>query len=50
MAITGHKTEKEFLNYIGKDFNDLSKQMLEYWKEQKEKQDTGTIQNTKTAN
>lgn len=35
MSITGHKTEKEFLNYIGKDFNDLSKQMLGYWKKQK---------------
>jgi integrase len=23
MAVTGHKTEKEFLNYIGKDYNDL---------------------------
>ncbi|MDP9961273.1 tyrosine-type recombinase/integrase [Chryseobacterium lathyri] len=33
MAVTGHKTEKEFLNYIGKDFNDLSKQMFDYWKQ-----------------
>lgn len=36
MAVTGHKTEKEFLNYIGKDFNDLSKEMLNYWKREKE--------------
>lgn len=35
MAVTGHKTEKEFLNYIGKDFNDLSKEMLSYWKQMK---------------
>ena len=50
MAITGHKTEKEFLNYIGKDFNDLSKQMLEYWKQQKETETKEPQQNTKTAN
>jgi integrase len=50
MAITGHKTEKEFLNYIGKDFNDLSKQMLEYWKQQKETETIKPQQNTKTAN
>ncbi|MBL1219372.1 tyrosine-type recombinase/integrase [Chryseobacterium sp. L7] len=31
MAVTGHKTEKEFLNYIGKDFNDQSKEILNYW-------------------
>ena len=35
MAVTGHKTEKEFLKYIGKDFNDLSKQMFDYWKKEK---------------
>ena len=48
MAVTGHKTEKEFLNYIGKDYNDLSKQMLEYWKEQKEKE-TENIEKTKNT-
>ena len=48
MAVTGHKTEKEFLNYIGKDYNDLSKQMLEYWKEQKEKE-TDNIEKTKNT-
>ena len=32
MAVTGHRTEKEFLNYIGKDFNDQSKEILQYWK------------------
>lgn len=50
MAVTGHKTEKEFLNYIGKDFNDLSKQMLDYWKQQKESENKEPQQNTKTAN
>lgn len=37
MAVTGHKTEKEFLNYIGKDFNDLSMQMFTYWEEEEQK-------------
>ena len=50
MAVTGHKTEKEFLNYIGKDFNDLSMQMLDYWKQQKETETAEPQQNTKTAN
>lgn len=49
MAITGHKTEKEFLNYIGKDFNDLSKEMLSYWRKAKENDNTEP-QQTKTAN
>ncbi len=50
MSVTGHKTEKEFLNYIGKDFNDLSKQMLTYWKQEKENTDVEPQQSTKTAN
>ena len=50
MAVTGHKTEKEFLNYIGKDYNDLSKQMLEYWKQQRQNETAEPQQNTKTAN
>lgn len=50
MAVTGHKTEKEFLNYIGKDYNDLSKQMFDYWKQSKETETSATEQNTKTAN
>lgn len=49
MAVTGHKTEKEFLNYIGKGFNDLSKQMLEYWKKDKVTDDKEQ-QQIKTAN
>lgn len=32
MAVTGHKTEKEFLNYIGKDHNEYSKEILSYWR------------------
>jgi integrase len=39
MAVTGHKTEKEFLNYIGKDFNDLSMQMFGYWDKEDEKKE-----------
>ena len=50
MAIPGHKTAKEFLNYIGQDFNDLSMQMLDYWKQQKETETAEPQQNTKTAN
>ena len=50
MAITGHKTEKEFLNYIGKDFNDLSKEMLKYWNKPKETTTETETLETKTAN
>jgi hypothetical protein len=42
--------KKEFLNYIGKDYNDLSKQMLEYWKQQRQNETAEPQQNTKTAN
>ena len=31
MSVTGHKTEKEFLGYIGIDNNTLSEQMYKYW-------------------
>ena len=48
MAVTGHKTEKEFLNYIGKDYNDLSREMLTYWK--KEKETAEPQQKNKTSN
>lgn len=47
MAVTGHKTEKEFLNYIGKDFNDQSKEILNYWNSAKTTPET---ENAKTAN
>lgn len=49
MAVTGHKTEKEFLNYIGKDFNDQSKKILQYWKTSKQAEPE-TPPKTKTAN
>ncbi len=48
MSVTGHKTEKEFLNYIGKDFNDLSMEILNYWKTAQ--QTTEPENNVKTAN
>ena len=50
MAVTGHKTEKEFLNYIGKDFNDQSKEILQYWKTAQQKPEPETSTQTKTAN
>ncbi|WP_373708852.1 phage integrase SAM-like domain-containing protein [Kaistella sp.] len=31
MAVTGHKTEAEFLKYIGKGESELSDQMFDYW-------------------
>ena len=50
MAVTGHRTEKEFLNYIGKDFNDQSKEILNYWKTAQQTNETETAPETKTAN
>ena len=49
MAVTGHKTEKEFLNYIGKDFNDQSKKILQYWKTAQQAEPEAPSK-TKTAN
>jgi integrase len=51
MSVTGHKTETEFLGYIGIDNATLSEQMYSYW----EKWDNTTktpenAQQTKTAN
>jgi integrase len=37
--ITGHSTEKEFLNYIGKTSIDYAEQMLDYWNKQIQKQE-----------
>ena len=31
MSVTGHRTEKEFLKYIGVESSELSKQMFKYW-------------------
>lgn len=50
MAVTGHRTEKEFLNYIGKDFNDQSKEILQYWKTAQQQPEPETSTQTKTAN
>lgn len=50
MAVTGHKTEKEFLNYIGKDFNDQSKEILQYWKTAQQQPEPEPSTQTKTAN
>ena len=33
MSVTGHKTEKEFLGYIGIDNSTLSEQMYTYWEQ-----------------
>lgn len=33
MSVTGHKTETEFLGYIGIDNNSLSEQMYSYWEQ-----------------
>jgi len=38
MAITGHKTEKTFLNYIKITPKEHAKKMLEVWKEERAKQ------------
>ena len=50
MAVTGHRTEKEFLNYIGKDFNDQSKEILNYWRTAQQSIETETTPETKTSN
>lgn len=38
MNITGHSTEKEFLNYIGKTSLDYGEQMAKYWNLESQKQ------------
>ena len=51
MSVTGHKTEKEFLGYIGIDNSTLSEQMYKYWEQLDEQNTTPeTQQTTKTAN
>lgn len=43
MSITGHKTEREFLGYIGVDNSELSEMMYRYWDDlEKEKQEEQT--------
>jgi len=50
MAVTGHRTEKEFLNYIGKDFNDQSKEILQYWNAAQQQPEPENPTQTKKAN
>lgn len=38
MNVTGHSTEKEFLNYIGKTNIDYAEQMAKYWNIESQKQ------------
>jgi len=40
LNITGHSTEREFLNYIGKTSIDYADQMASYWEKQIEKERT----------
>ncbi|RKT01028.1 integrase [Chryseobacterium defluvii] len=44
MSVTGHKTETEFLGYIGIDNNTLSEQMYSYWEKLDSKQDKNDLQ------
>lgn len=48
MSVTGHKTEKEYLGYIGIDNSTLSEQMYTYW-EQLDSEPKTDLKN-KTAN
>lgn len=50
MSVTGHKTEKEFLGYIGIDNSTLSEQMYKYWEQLEQEPKTEPQQNSKTAN
>lgn len=50
-AVTGHKTETEFLQYIGVDNNELSEQMYTHWERlDNAKTDLTKPEQTKTAN
>ena len=52
MSVTGHKTETEFLGYIGIDNSTLSEQMYSYWEQLDNDAKTALIepQQNKTAN
>ncbi|MHA6697043.1 phage integrase SAM-like domain-containing protein [Chryseobacterium sp. A321] len=52
MSVTGHKTEREFLGYIGIDNSTLSEQMYTYWEELDNDAKNAPIepQQTQTAN
>ncbi len=48
MSVTGHKTEKEFLEYIGIDNSTLSEQMFSYWEQldKETKKDVDKVRNS----
>ncbi|QPQ52549.1 hypothetical protein H3Z85_03500 [Chryseobacterium indologenes] len=48
MSVTGHKTEKEFLEYIGIDNSTLSEQMFSYWEQldKETKKDANEVRNS----
>lgn len=52
MSVTGHKTEREFLGYIGIDNSTLSEQMYQHWErlEKSETMENAQPQREKTAN
>lgn len=51
MSVTGHKTEREFLGYIGIDNSTLSEQMYNYWEQLHSDPETATFElQNKTAN
>lgn len=51
MSVTGHKTEREFLGYIGIDNSTLSEQMYNYWEQLHSDPETATFElHNKTAN
>lgn len=50
MSVTGHKTETEFLKYIGIDNNTLSGQMYKHWELLEQETKIQPQQSTKTAN
>jgi hypothetical protein len=43
LNVTGHSTEKEFLNYIGKTPIDYAQQMAIYWNIQSQKQEKESV-------
>jgi hypothetical protein len=49
MSVTGHKTETEFLGYIGIDNSTLSEQMYTYWEQLDSKENKTDLQ-IKNAN
>ncbi len=48
MHITGHGSEREFLNYIGKTGNDYAKDILQYWNKPEKSNESQTKSNNNT--